>query len=129
MQKQTREYKPHSVVFTHTPHGSLIRGCTSCGATWVMIADRVTNAYGWQPIDERDAEGKLLDVELDILYCGAMDTKPIPQQVVSQPVTSQADVRRCFCSDCYKSGKKEHYPGDEMCYCPRHKGREKHKLV
>jgi hypothetical protein len=129
MQKQTREYKPHNVVFTHTPHGSLIRGCTSCGATWVMIADRVTNAYGWQPIDERDAEGKLLDVELDILYCGASGSQP---SVISQSPVSAApktDERKCYCGDCHKAGRKEHYPGDEMCYCPRHKGREKHKLV
>jgi hypothetical protein len=126
--KQSRAFVPHKVVFAQGIHGSLIRGCTECGCTWKLVLEG--SDYAWSPILEMGPNNIPLDnLEQDITYCFARGDGVTQTQSNQQVIVAKSDERKCYCSDCYKSGRKEHYDGETKCYCVKCRGNKVHKIA
>jgi hypothetical protein len=122
MQGPKPAYKPHKVAF-HVASGVLVRVCEGCGASWKLgPTDLGSLQLGWRPILELDMFGHAIEtVSIDVLYC------PVDAPALQQAQQTSAPKKLCYCNDCRV--KKQHYDGNENCFCVRCQGKHPHKGV
>lgn len=121
----------HKVHTTVGPNGRVLRYCENCGATWEMVP---FGEYGhaYRPVKELDQYGKELDTDVDIRECssgtatadkGTQAGATTPSVAVSPRADRPANL--CYCPMC--KVKKQHFDGNDNCFCVRCQGKNPHK--
>lgn len=125
--KESRPFTPHEVECHTGQHGSLVRVCRKCGASWYLKLHGEEHEYAWQPVFELDQQGKLVDTDINVLYCYAGESKPVTQTQPAVQNSSEKPKGMCYCETCRV--KRQHFDGDDRCFCMKCRGNRPHKTL
>jgi hypothetical protein len=119
----------HKVHTTVGPNGRVLRYCENCGATWEMVPYG-DFGHAYRPVKELDQYGKELDTDVDVRECaqvsGATGSAPASAQAPAASVAPQSKpANLCYCPMC--KVKKQHFDGNDNCFCVRCQGKHPHK--
>jgi hypothetical protein len=118
----------HEINITIGPNGRTLRFCKNCGATWELL--NLTTHTAFKPVREQDPQGKELEVDVDIRECAVEQPQPVASASVAnasvQPVATTPQ-NLCYCPTC--KVKKQHFEGNNNCFCVRCQGQRPHKTA
>lgn len=122
----------HEIGLVTGNNARVYRFCRNCGATWELVTDE-NGMRAFQPIQERGADGQLLETAVDVRECPAEVSSPpanvaaAPAANAAVPVVASKPANLCYCPTCRV--KQQHFAGNDNCFCVKCQGTKPHKTA